>query len=119
MIWTKIAAMLLFLGVALGAFGSHLLRDKLSPHDMEVYKTAVLYHFIHALGLFAVGWLSTQTSDAKIPIAGILFIVGIALFSGSLYALTLTGARWLGAVTPLGGLCFLAAWIFVFLAAKG
>ena len=88
--WTKIASILMFLAVALGAFGSHALREKLTDHYLEVYKTAVLYHFIHALGLFVVAWLSTQTQDSKINLAGIFMLTGIILFSGSLYLLSIT-----------------------------
>ena len=114
--WTKIASILMFLAVALGAFGSHALREKLTDHYLEVYKTAVLYHFIHALGLFVVAWLSTQTQDSKINLAGIFMLTGIILFSGSLYLLSITGQKWLGAITPLGGLSFLCAWLLIFLA---
>jgi uncharacterized membrane protein YgdD (TMEM256/DUF423 family) len=116
MIWAKIASVLMFLGVALGAFGAHALRAKLNEYSLDVYKTAVLYHFIHALGLFVVAWLSTISSDPKINLAGIFMLVGIILFSGSLYVLSVTGIKWLGAITPLGGLSFLAAWALVLLA---
>jgi uncharacterized membrane protein YgdD (TMEM256/DUF423 family) len=115
MIWVKIASILMFLGVALGAFGAHALRSKLTDHYLDVYKTGVLYHFIHALGLFVVAWLSTVSTDPKINLAGIFMVLGIVLFSGSLYVLSVTGIKWLGAITPLGGLSFLAAWILLFL----
>lgn len=114
MIWVKYASGLMFLGVMLGAFGAHALKGKVDPYLLDVFKTGVLYHMIHALGLFAVAWLSTITQDPKIAWAGILMIAGIVLFSGSLYAMTLTGIRPLGAITPLGGLSFLAAWILIF-----
>ena len=104
----------MFLAVALGAFGAHMLRGKLNGYSLDVYKTAVLYHFIHALALFVVAWVSTQSSDPKIQTAGICFIVGIILFSGSLYALSVTGIKWLGAITPLGGLSFLMGWFLLF-----
>lgn len=100
----------MFLGVALGAFGAHALRGKLSAHYMDVYRTAVLYHFIHALGLFVVAWLSTQIQSPKLNLAGIFLLAGIILFSGSLYVLSITGIKSLGAITPFGGLCFLAGW---------
>ena len=116
MIWVRIASLLMFLAVALGAFGSHALRGKLTDHYLEVYKTAVLYHFIHALGLFVVAWLSTQSQDSKINLAGIFMLTGIVLFSGSLYLLSITSQKWLGAITPLGGLSFLGAWLLIFLA---
>jgi uncharacterized membrane protein YgdD (TMEM256/DUF423 family) len=104
----------MFLGVAMGAFGSHLLRAKLSDHYLEVFKTGVLYHFLHALALFVVAWLSTQSSDPKVQYAGIFFMAGIVLFSGSLYILSITEIKWLGAITPLGGLSFLAGWALLF-----
>ena len=110
MIWAKIAAFLMFLGVVLGAFGSHAIKGKVSDYSLDVYKTAVMYHFIHAIGLFIVAWLSMTVADPKIKIAGIFMILGIFLFSGSLYALALTGNKQLGAITPLGGVCFLIAW---------
>ena len=106
----------MFLGVMLGAFGAHGLKGKVEPYLLEVFKTGVLYHLIHALGLFVVAWLSTVSQDPKISWAGILMIVGIVLFSGSLYLMTVTGIRALGAITPLGGLSFLAAWILIVLA---
>ncbi len=114
--WTRIASILMFLAVGLGAFGAHALRGKLSDYSLDVYKTAVLYQFIHALGLFVVAWLSTVSSDSKIGLAGFLMIAGIIIFSGSLYVLSLSGIKWLGALTPIGGLCFLAAWICLILA---
>lgn len=110
MIWIKIASIFMFLGVALGAFGSHALKDKLSEYYLDVYKTAVLYQFVHALGLFVVAWLSTISQNPKIGLVGIFFSIGILLFSGSLYLLTITGIKWLGAITPLGGISFLIGW---------
>ncbi len=115
MIWIKFASLFMFLAVALGAFGAHALRNTLSTSMMEVYKTANLYHFIHALGLFVIAWLSTINSDPKIAWAGVFLIAGIILFSGSLYMLSLTGVRWLGAITPFGGLSFLAGWLLLLL----
>ncbi len=112
--WIKFASALMFLGVALGAFGAHAIKGKVDAYLLDVFKTGVLYHLIHALGLFAVAWISTVVSDPKISWAGILMVAGIVLFSGSLYAMSLTGIRALGAITPLGGLCFLAAWALLF-----
>jgi len=114
-LWVKLASALMFLGVALGAFGAHALRGKVDPYFLDVFKTGVLYHMIHALGLFVVAWLSTVTQDPKIVWAGILMITGILLFSGSLYIIVLSGIRAFGAITPLGGVCFLAAWVLLFL----
>ena len=114
MSWLKIGSILMMLAVALGAFGSHALRGKISDYYLDVYKTAVLYHMIHALGLFAVAWVSTLTNDPKVNLAGIFLLTGIVLFSGSLYVLSVTGIKWLGAITPLGGLSFIAGWIILF-----
>ncbi len=110
MIWVKIASVFMFLAVGLGAFGAHAMRGKISDYCLEVYKTGVLYQFIHALGLFVVAWLSTISQNPKINAAGFLMVVGIILFSGSLYLLSVTGIKWFGAITPFGGLSFLAAW---------
>lgn len=114
--WIQIASLLMFLAVALGAFGAHALRAKLTEHYFDVYRTAVLYHLIHALALFVVAWVNTQTNDPKVQAAGIFILAGIVLFSGSLYILAITQIKWLGAITPLGGLSFLAGWLILFLA---
>ena len=106
---------MMFFAVALGAFGSHAFKSRLTEYSLDVYKTAVLYHLVHAMGLFVVGYLSGITNDPKIGWAGIFLILGIILFSGSLYLLAATGYKWLGAITPLGGLSFLTAWFFIFL----
>lgn len=98
--------------VALGAFGAHALRARVTPEDLAIWQTAVLYHLVHALGLLAVAWLCSVIPAATgVRWAGWTMLGGIVLFSGSLYALVLTGTRMLGAVTPLGGVAFLAAWI--------
>ena len=113
------ARLFLFLGganaalvVMLGAFGAHGLKGRLSPAMMEIYHTAVQYQVFHALGLLAVGlaaaWIPAST---LLKWSGWLMLAGIVLFSGSLYVLSLTGQRWLGAVTPFGGLAFIAAWV--------
>ncbi len=103
------------LAVALGAFGAHALRSKLTDYSVDIYKTAVLYHMIHALGLFVIGYLSGLSNDPKIGWAGFFLIAGIILFSGSLYLLSVTGLKWLGAITPLGGSSFLTGWVLIFL----
>ncbi len=113
--WIQWGSLMMFLGVTLGAFGSHALKSKLSDYGMEIYKIAVLYHMIHALGLFVVAWLSTQINDPKIGYAGVSFLCGILFFSGSLYVLAVTGVKGLGAITPIGGLSFLAGWMLIFL----
>lgn len=99
-----------FLAVTFGAFGSHSLKAVLTQDMLAVFETGVRYQMYHALALLAVGWAAHQYPQASFPLAGWLFTAGIVLFSGSLYVLTLSGERWLGAVTPLGGLCFLAGW---------
>ncbi len=100
-----------FLGVGIGAFGAHALKDKLTPELAATFQTGVQYHLIHTLALFGVGLLLLLMPQASLArTSGWLFTVGIVLFSGSLYTLALSGVRWLGAITPLGGLCFLAAW---------
>jgi uncharacterized membrane protein YgdD (TMEM256/DUF423 family) len=105
----RLAAALGFVGVALGAFGAHGLRERLSPAMLEVYRTGVLYHLIHALALLAVALGADRLARPRAVAA--LFTAGIVIFSGSLYALALTGARGLGAVTPVGGLLFMAGWV--------
>ena len=106
-----LAAILLFVAVGTGAFGAHALKARLEPDLMAVYQTAVQYHFWHALGLLAVGVLLTQRPDSGALVwAAWLLVAGLVLFSGSLYALALTGVRAFGAVTPAGGVAFLAGW---------
>ena len=106
-----LAAALLFAAVALGAFGAHALKSKLAPELMAAYQTAVQYHFWHALGLLAIGILLLHKPDSgALVVAAWLLVAGIVLFSGSLYLLATTGVRGLGAVTPIGGAAFLAAW---------
>ncbi|MDH5287537.1 MAG: DUF423 domain-containing protein [Betaproteobacteria bacterium] len=106
-----LASLLLFLAVALGAFGAHALKSRLTPDLQAVWQTAVQYHAWHALALLAIGVLLLVRPDARVGLAAWLFVAGIVLFSGSLYAMALTGARGLGAVTPFGGVAFLAGWL--------
>ena len=107
-----LAALLLFAAVGLGAFGAHALKARLAPDMQAIWQTAVQYHAGHALGLLAVGLFTMQRPDAPgASLAAWLFVAGIALFSGSLYALALSGVRGLGAVTPFGGVAFLAGWL--------
>ncbi len=111
-IFFRIAAGLAFLAVALGAFGAHSLKGTLEANGtLEVWKTAALYHLAHAVALVALA-LHGGTSRG----AFWLLVAGIAIFSGSLYLLAVTNVRWLGAITPLGGLCFLAGWIWLIVA---
>ena len=97
--------------VAAGAFGAHALRGRLTPDLFNVFETGVRYQLIHALGLLAVAWAMTRWPGHAVNAAGWLFLVGTALFSGSLYALSVIGVRALGALTPLGGVAFIAGWL--------
>jgi uncharacterized membrane protein YgdD (TMEM256/DUF423 family) len=105
--------LMLALGVAIGAFGAHGLQGKLDAYSMDIYQRAVLYHYIHALGLLLVGALaaSNAISPSLGRWAGMLLLIGIIFFSGSLYILALSGNRMWGAVTPIGGVCFIAGWV--------
>ena len=104
----------MLLAVALGAFGAHALKKTLTPEFMAVYEIAVNYHVVHALGLLAVGLLALHLPDSgALRWAGILMVAGLLLFSGSLYALSLSGIRELGAITPVGGAALLAAWLLL------
>jgi len=106
-----------FLGVGLGAFGAHGLRARLSPEMLSVFETAVRYHMYHALALVMTSVLVTRLTGWLVGAAGWLFVGGIALFSGSLYLLAITGISSLGAITPIGGLALLAGWACLALAA--
>ena len=117
-IWAKIflglGSLAMLLAVAMGAFGAHALKKTLTPELMAVYETAVHYHFYHALGLLVVGMLASRLPEtALLRGSGILMAAGLVLFSGSLYALSLSGIRWLGAITPIGGTAFLLAWLLL------
>jgi uncharacterized membrane protein YgdD (TMEM256/DUF423 family) len=99
-----------FIAVALGAFGAHSLKTKLSADMLNIFEIGVRYQMYHALGLIAVAWATTRWPEANLNAAGWAFIVGIVVFSGSLYLLSATDIRWLGAITPIGGLAFLIGW---------
>lgn len=113
-----IGGALAMVAVAAGAFGAHALSSRLEPRMLEVWETAARYNMYHALGLFAAAWLGQHTSGSPATVAAVSFIAGIALFSGSLYTMALTGVRWLGAITPFGGVAFLAGWIACIVAAS-
>lgn len=102
-------------GVALGAFGAHALKARLAPDQLAVWQTAVQYHFWHALALVAIGIVIAVALPGSTTLrwAGWLMVAGLVLFSGSLYVLVLSGARWLGAVTPLGGTAWIVAWLLL------
>ena len=113
--WTAIGAFLMALAVCLGAFGAHGLKARLDAYSMSVYEKAVFYHFVHALGILLVALLART---GAISLAGQtrvawLLVIGIAIFSGSLYALAISGVRTLGAITPIGGLAFIAGWLLL------
>ncbi len=108
-----VASFALAAAVALGAFGAHALKARLAPDMLAVYQTAVQYHFWHALGLFALALLMLQWEAPVLTLAGWLLLAGLILFCGSLYVLALTGERWVGAITPLGGIASIAAWLVV------
>jgi uncharacterized membrane protein YgdD (TMEM256/DUF423 family) len=108
--WAGWASVFMFVAVAMGAFGAHALKTRFSPDVLNIFETGVRYQVYHALGLFVVSWLASRQATSLLNSAGVAFTIGIVLFSGSLYLLCLTGARWWGAVTPLGGLAFLIGW---------
>lgn len=116
-VFLLLAALAGFTGVALGAFAAHGLKGQLSAEYLAVFQTGVHYQLIHALALFGVALLAERLPGGLVKAAGTLFAVGILLFSGSLYALTLSGLGKLGILTPLGGVCFLAGWLCLGLAA--
>ncbi len=100
-----------FVGVAIGAFGAHGLKDRLGAEMPTTFEVGVRYQMYHAFALIVVAWAQTRWPGALTTASGWLFVIGTLLFSGSLYLLSLTGTRWLGAITPLGGLAFLAGWL--------
>ena len=103
------------LGVAIGAFGAHAMRGRITEDLLANYETGVRYHFYHALALFAVVVAIQRWPSSTLPVvAGWLFIVGVIIFSGSLYLMAFTGLRWLGAITPIGGVALIAAWVCLF-----
>lgn len=112
-----IGALMAGISVAAGAFGAHALAERLDDRMLEVWNTAAQYQMYHGLGLLGVAWLSQQTEHVATTVAGVAFIVGIVLFSGSLYVMALSGIRWLGAITPIGGVGFLVGWIACIVAA--
>jgi uncharacterized membrane protein YgdD (TMEM256/DUF423 family) len=117
--YTKIGAFTAMLAVLLGAFGAHLLKDRLSVDTLDVYNTGVQYQMYHAIGILIIAVLIERLPSQKLAIwAARLLLIGIVLFSGSLYALALSGVKVMGAITPLGGIAFIAGWICLALAAR-
>ncbi len=109
--WLVVGATLAATAVLLGAFGAHALKASLSSYHLNVFETGVRYHMYHALALIAVGLGHHQLSQKWATVAGWSFLLGILVFSGSLYMLAVTDMRWLGAITPIGGICLVIAWI--------
>ena len=113
--WFISAAISGFLSVALGAFGAHSLKNILDEYGKSIYEKAVLYQMFHTVALFVVGVLQHLAKETSFSIAGWGFLIGIVLFSGSLYLLAITDIKWLGVVTPLGGVAFLFGWFWLVL----
>jgi uncharacterized membrane protein YgdD (TMEM256/DUF423 family) len=109
-VWLLSGAIFGCLSVALGAFGAHSLKNVLDDYGKSIYEKAVLYQMFHTLGLFGVGLMQHLFKETSFSLAGWGFMVGVLLFSGSLYLLAVTGLKWLGAITPIGGLAFLFGW---------
>ena len=116
-VFVLFAALFGFLGVAAGAFGSHVLKERMSADLLQIFETAVQYQVYHALALLGVAWWITRCPSQTAVWSGWLFIAGVLIFSGSLYLLTLTDTRWLGAITPIGGTALLIGWICLAIAA--
>ena len=112
-IFFGLGSILAGIAVGLGAFGAHGLRGILSPEDLVTFETGVRYQMYHALALLGVAWAVTQWETVLFEWSGWLFVLGSLVFSGSLYILVLTGQRWLGAVTPLGGLALILGWVLL------
>ena len=110
-VFFALGALSAFLAVTAGAFGAHALKSRLAPDMLAVFEVAVRYQMYHAFALIVCAWAATKWPGPLVNASGWLFAIGTIVFSGSLYALSLSGVRWLGAITPLGGLAFLAGWI--------
>lgn len=110
-LFLALGAISAFVGVAAGAFGAHGLKSRLSAEMMVIFETGVRYQMYHAFALLFVAWASSRFPGSLLTTAGWLFVIGTILFSGSLYLLSLTETRWLGAITPLGGVAFLGGWL--------
>ena len=111
--WILLGSISCALCVLIGAFGAHSLKDALDEYGKNIYQTATIYHFFHSIGLIINGILSNVFTKVSFNLSGYLFIIGIILFSFSLYALAVTNIKILGAITPIGGLCFIMAWLYI------
>ena len=116
-IFLFLGALSAFMGVAAGAFGAHGLRGRISTEMLAIFEVGVRYQMYHAFALIITAWVQTKWPSSMAVAAGWCFAVGTVVFSGSLYGLSLNGTRWLGAVTPVGGVAFLAGWLLLALAA--
>lgn len=115
-IFAGIGAALALSGVVLGAFGAHGLKTRLSAEMLEVFETGIRYHMYHAFGLFAVAWVIGRWPSGAATTAGWLMLAGVIIFSGSLYILAISGTRWWGAITPIGGVALISGWASLILA---
>lgn len=112
-----IGSIAMALAVGLGAFGAHSLKEMLTDEMLDIFETGVKYHFYHAIGLLVIAFVAQLIPDSSLlQWSGWLMLAGIFIFSGSLYILSISGIRWMGAITPIGGLCFIVAWILLALA---
>ena len=107
-----------FLVVILGAFGAHGLKDILDEYGKSIYEKAVLYHMVHTMAILVLGLIDKIQPEMQLSLAGWAFIFGIILFSGSLYVLAVTGFKWMGMITPIGGVMFIIGWVMLFLKVK-
>jgi len=115
--WIGFGGVLGALGVALGAFGSHGLKGRITPEDLAIFETAVRYQMLHAFALLAVGFFAMRIDSGMVRASGFLFLIGTIVFSGSLYTLIFSGQRWWGAVAPIGGASLIAGWVVLAIAA--
>jgi uncharacterized membrane protein YgdD (TMEM256/DUF423 family) len=111
--WTGLGALFAALGVMLGAFGAHALKARVSPEDLAIFEIGVRYQMYHALALIGVGFIASKIDANLLKASGWLFVIGTLIFSGSLYTLVLSGVRIWGAVTPVGGVFLVAAWLLL------
>ena len=111
--WIIAGSFFAALAVIFGAFGAHGLKSKVSPEDLIIFETGVRYQMYHALGLVLLGLLGMSTSFSISHLPALFFVIGIIIFSGTLYLIPLTGIRWLGAITPIGGIAFIAGWFML------
>jgi uncharacterized membrane protein YgdD (TMEM256/DUF423 family) len=111
--WIVTGSLLAAVAVAAGAFGAHGLREQLSARSLEIWHTAAFYHQVHAVALLVVALLVERAATRRLEVAGWLFFGGVVVFSGSLYALALSGVSWLGAITPLGGVALIGGWLVI------